>query len=319
MSQPPASRRESRDPRPTRSWVLALACCVLAGVLYAQEAPPAAGQRASFWTAEQEKTYNEVRAILDRGEVPISPQRRALEDVCDRIAAELRDAAQAGNWADIRERLIGVDTYAVSPVTKHLLTSDAPEQARLQGIIVLVSVKDAVQPKEGIVKALKDPSPAVKLWALRGVVQKQYTDAGEAVAALLLDENPEVCLAATKAAQTLKVPKAEAYLVAMVARELGRRAPLAQQLTDLQTQRTALQNKAGRTPEEEQQLTLLGQRIDEFSGRISFSSLIIYRVGEALTALSNGADGSELKSPLSDEELKKVIEALQLKYPLAAR
>ena len=358
MSQPPASRlstvrrptdaapaerralasgwrapgRKSRDTCPTRFWVLALVCGVLAGVLYAQEAAPAAGQPApvgpatltrsqttSFWTAEQEQTYNEVRAILDRGEVPTSRQRRGLEDVCDQLAAKLRDAAQAGNWADIRERLIGVDTYAVSPVMTHLLTADALEQARLQGIIILVGVKDTVQPKEGIVKALKAPSPAVRIWALRGVMQKQYSDAGEAVAALLLDENPEVCLAATRAAQTLKVPKAEAYLVAMVARELERRTPLTQQLADLQGQRTALQSKVGRTVEEEQQLTLLGQRIDEASGRIAFSSLIIYRVGEALSALTNNADGSELKSAMSDEELKKVVEALGPKYPLPAR
>jgi hypothetical protein len=314
--------------------MLALVCCALAGVLYAQEATPAVGQpgpagpttltrsqTTSFWTPEQEQTYNEVKAILDRGEVPTSRQRRALEDVCDQIAAKLRDPAQAGNWAEIRDRLIGVDTYAVSPAMKHLLTADAPEQARLQGIIILVSVKDTVQPKEGIVKALKDPSPAVKLWAIKGVVGKQYTDAGEAVAALLLDENPEVCLAATKAAQTLKVPKAEAYLVAMVARELERRAPLTQQLADLQAQRTALQSKVGRTAEEEQQLAPLSQRIDEVSGRLSFSNLIIYRVGEALSALTNNAHGSELKSAISDEELKKVIEALQPIYgsPPAAR
>jgi hypothetical protein len=352
MSQPPASRlstirqptdvapasgwrapgRKSRDICPTRSWVLALVCCVLAGVLYAQEAAPAAGQpepagpatltrsqTTSFWTPEQEQTYNEVKAVLDRGEVPTSRQRRGLEDVCDQLAAKLRDAAQAGNWAGIRAVLVGLDTHAVSPVMKHVLTAEAPEQARLQGIIILVSIKDTVQPKEGIVKALKDPSPAVRMWALRGVVQKQYTEAGEAVAALLLDENPEVCLAATRAAQTLKVPKVEAYLVAMVARELERRAPLTQQLADLQAQRTALQSKVGRTPEEEQQVTLLSQRTDEASGRISFSNLIIYRVGEALSALTNNADGSELKSAMSDEELKKVIEALKQKYPLAAR
>jgi hypothetical protein len=189
---------------------------------------------------------------------------------------------------------------------------------RLQGIIVLVSLKDTVQAKDGIVKALKDPSPGVRLWALRGVMQKQYADAGAAVAALLLDDNSEVCLAATAVVQALKVPRAEGHLVSMVQREVLRRAPLTQQLTDLQAQLKALQDKVGRSPEEEQQLTLLSQRIEEVSGRIAFSNLLIYRVGEALVTLTNGADGSELKSALSDADLQKVIEGLRVKYGSSA-
>jgi HEAT repeat protein len=274
-----------------------------------------AGQPGSFWTAEQQKTYNEVKAILDRGEVPISPQRRALDDVCDQLATKLADPTQPGNWAAIRDLLIGVNTYAVSPVMKHVLVANAPEQVRLEGIIVLVSVKEAVQPKDGIVKALKDPSPAVRWWAIHGVVDKQYGDAGEAVATLVLDENPEVSLTAAKAVATLKVPKAEGCLVSMVARELARRAPLVQQLADLETQRKALQDKVGRTSDEDQQVTALGQRIDEASGRISFSTLVIYRVGEALSALTNKADGSELTRAMSDADLQKVIDRLQTKYP----
>jgi hypothetical protein len=323
-------RRESRAIRFTGFWVLAVVCCVLAGALFAQDVPPvagsapaavqppAAGQPAPFWAAEQEQTYNEVKAILDQGGAPTSRQRRALEDVCDQIAAKLKDAAQVANWGEIRDRLIGVDTYAVSAVMKHEFAPNAPEQVRLQGIIVLVSLKDTVQAKDGIVKALKDPSPGVRLWALRGVMQKQYADAGAAVAALLLDDNSEVCLAATAVVQALKVPRAEGHLVSMVQREVLRRAPLTQQLTDLQAQLKALQDKVGRSPEEEQQLTLLSQRIEEVSGRIAFSNLLIYRVGEALVTLTNGADGSELKSALSDADLQKVIEGLRVKYGSSA-
>jgi len=335
-------RREARAIRSTGFWVLAVVCCVLAGALFAQDVPPvaapapaaakppaavqppiavqpaAAGQPEPFWTPEQEQTYNEVKAILDQGGAPTSRQRRALEDVCDQIAAKLKDAAQVGNWGEIRDRLIGVDTYAVSAVMKHELAPNAPEQVRLQGIIVLVSVKDTVQPKDGIVKALKDPSPGVRLWALRGVMQKQYADAGAAVVALLLDDNSEVCLAATAVVQALKVPRAEGHLVSMVQREVLRRAPLTQQLTDLQAQLKTLQDKVGRSPEDEQQLTLLSQRIEETSGRIAFSNLLIYRVGEALVTLTNGADGSELTKALSDADLQKVIEGLQQKYGSSA-
>jgi len=299
------------------SCVLGLLCLCLWSGAYGQQAPTQT-QTESFWSESQKQTYETVKAILDRGEEPTSRQRRALEQVCDQLALSLRSDEHAAERGAISDLLVAVDSYAVNSVVKHLLEPAAPDIARLYGIIILVSIADVEGPKEAIIKALDDPSPAVRLWALRGVIQKQYTEAGEKVVPLLLDESPEVRLAAARAVQLLKVSGAENALVTLAAQEVARRAPLMKQMIDLQKQLESLQSgaqpAAEQQAEKQQQINLLRQRIDELSGQISVINLLIFRAGEALATLTNGADGAELKGTLSDEDLQKVIAALQAKY-----
>lgn len=301
-----------------RSYVLGLAyLSLLAVTAYGQVGVPAAGGTEAFWSGSQKQIYNQVKAILDRGEEPTSRQRRSLEEVSNQLALSLRSDEHAAQRGTIRDLLVAVDTFAVDAVANRLLDPEAPEEVRLYGIIILVSVPDVEGPKEAIVRALDDPSAAVRLWALRGVIRKQYAEAGEKLVVLLLDDSPEVRLTATRAVETLRVSGAENQLVTMAAREVARRAPLLVQLAELQRQLKSLEGAPEQSEDRQQQISLLTQRIDELSGRISFINLLIYRVGEALVTLTNGADGAELKGTLSDEDLQKVIASLQAKYSSA--
>lgn len=314
MSEHPASGRIPRKAGVLRSCLLALLCCAVAAALYGQAEERKPRQSDAFWSESQKQTYDEAKAILDRGEALTSRLRRAVEDVCEQLALSLRSGEYVSERGRIHDLLVDMDALAVRGVTKHLLAADAPDEARLYGIVILVSIPEVDQVKESIVNALSDPSPAVRLWAIRGVVKKGYADAGAGVVDLLLDETPEVRLVATQAVADLKVAGAEGHLVSMVERESVRRAPLSQQLAQLQEQLKALEAATEPTEDDAQQISLLNQRIEELSGRVAFINLLIYRVGEALSTLSSGADGLELKGALSDEDLQKVINDLRQKY-----
>ncbi len=316
MSQHPASGMIPRPASVLRSCLLALLCCLVAAPVYGQALTPVtrAIEACTCWSESQKQTYMDAKAVLDRGEALTSRLRRALEDVCDQLALSLRSEEYVSDRGKIRDLLVDVDVLAVRGVTKHLLTAGAPDEVRLYGIVILVSIPEAVKTKEGIVNALNDPSPAVRLWAARGVVKKGYVEAGEGLVALLLDDSPEVRLVATQAVADLKVAGAEGHLVSLVERESVRRAPLTQQLAQLQQQLKAIEARTEPSEDDEQQISLLNQRIEELSGRVAFINLLIYRAGETLSTLSNGADGLELKGALSDEDLQKVINDLRQKY-----
>jgi hypothetical protein len=275
-----------------------------------------ASEAEPYWTSPQKEIYTQVKAILDRGEVPTSRLRRALDEVCDQLALSLRADRYAAMRTEIRDLLVAVDTYAVSPAATHLLGPEVPAEVRLHGIIILVSVPDQEKPKEGIVAALADPSPAVRLWAVRGMVAKGYADEGSELIPLLEDDSAEVRLAAAGAVNALKVAGAEASVVSLAEREAVRRVPFTQQVADLESQLKELEDKPDRTQEDDAQLALLRQRLDEACGDLAFVNLIIFRAGQALTTLTNGEDGLALDPALADEELQKVIEDLRRKYPL---
>ena len=287
---------------------------MVASALYGQTATPMPGRPGAFWSESQRQIYLDAKAVLDRGETLTSRLRRSVEDVCEQLTLSMLSDEQATERGEMRDLLIDVDSLCVKAVAKHLLAAEAPDEARLYGIIILVSIPDMDRPKDAIISALKDPSPAVRLWAVRGVLKKRYTETGEQLISLLLDESPEVRLAATRAVEDIKPAGAESHLVAMVAREAERRTPLTEQLTDLEKQLKALEGKVEPATDDQQQIGLLQQRIDELSGRISFINLLIYRAGLALSALTNGTDGLELKGALSSEELQKVIDSLRQKY-----
>jgi len=314
MGQHPALSIIRRKGGVLRSCVLGVLCCMMASALYGQTATPTPGQTGAFWSESQRQIYLDAKAILDRGEKITSRLRRSVEEVCDQLTLSMLSDQQATERGKIRDLLIDVDTLCVKAVTKHLLAAEAPDEARLYGIIILVNIADTERPKDAIISALNDLSPAVRLWAIRGAIKKGYTEAEGQIISLLLDESPEVRLTATRAVESLKPAGAESHLVAMLAREAERRTPLTAKLTDLQKKLKALEGKAELATGDQQQIDLLKQRIDELSGRISFINLLIYRAGLALSALTNGTDGLELKGALSSEELQKVIDNLRQKY-----
>ena len=303
-----------------RAWllrcsVLLLLCGILGHELGAQLAAPIGEvPTEAYWSDADRQTYIDAKGKLDQGQVLSAQEREGLWNVCDRLALALRDPRYVTSRVTIRDLLVAADTHAVRAVVNHLLAANAPEEVRLHGIIALRAMADPVAPKDAILVTLSDPSPAVRLWAVRGAQVKGYADAGDRLSALALDDSPEVRLAAVEAVTALTVSGAEPRLVSMVEREAAGRQPLTDQLSKLEAEKQALEAKATRTLEEEMRLVNVSGDIVEVSGKMAFSNLLIYKAGEALNVLTSGAAGQQLKGYLSPEELQAVIDNLKNTY-----
>jgi len=310
--RPISATRRSRERRSLRTGVIVTAvllCCLSVSAALGQPAAGAAPS-APFWSESQRQIYNEAKARLDAKQLLTSRMRRDLEDVCDQLGQALRNSTDGSERSQIRRLLVGVDSYAVEPTIKYLLTRNTPATVRLQGIMILVTIEDPVKPKAGILAALGDPSPAVQLWALLGVAKKGYTEAQDEVKSLLLSPSQQVSLAAIDAVKALGIDNAQGYLVALADREASRRKHLSEQTTQLQTQLEALEAETTQSPEAQLSIDSLRRRINEFKSQATLVNLLIFRVGEAL-----GDDGMELKGFLSDEQLERVIAGLKAKFP----